>query len=113
MFWRLFLTYLLFVVASLVLVGGFILNRAEALFYELVWHVVAGAVLIACAAVVPAYLIARRLAQPMVDLNEGARLLADGGFVGHGRGPPRHHRSIPRRSGRANAGGLAVGGGLG
>ena len=82
MFWRLFLTYLLFVLAAVAFVGAFILNRAESLFYELVWHVVAGVLVIVAAAVVPAYLIAKRFAQPMYDLNEGARRLADGEF-GH------------------------------
>jgi two-component system phosphate regulon sensor histidine kinase PhoR len=82
MFWRLFLTYLLFVFAAVALVGAFILNRAETLFRELAWNVAAGVALIALLAVVPAYAIARRFAQPVVDLNEGARRLADGDF-GH------------------------------
>jgi two-component system, OmpR family, phosphate regulon sensor histidine kinase PhoR len=91
MFWRLFLTYLLFVFAAVALVGVFILNRAEPLFYELVWHVVAGVALIALLAIVPAYMIAQRFARPVVDLNEGARRLADGDF-----GPRRRHPR-PRR----------------
>ena len=82
MFWRLFLTYLMFVVAVVALVGGFILNRAETLFYELARDVIGGVIAMLAVAVIPAYLIARRFAQPMVDLNEGARRLADGD-LGH------------------------------
>lgn len=78
MFWRLFLTYLLFVLASVTVVGAFVLNRVD----DLPRGVVLGLVCICAAAVVPAYLIAKKFAQPLVDLNEGARRLADGEF-GH------------------------------
>jgi two-component system phosphate regulon sensor histidine kinase PhoR len=78
MFWRLFLTYLLFVLAAVALVGAFVLNRVD----DLPSGVFLGLAAICAAAVVPAYLIAKRFAQPLVDLNEGARRLADGEF-GH------------------------------
>jgi two-component system phosphate regulon sensor histidine kinase PhoR len=78
MFWRLFLSYLLLVVAAVTLVGAVIHLRAEAVFWEL-FHEVAVAVGVAVfSAACAAGVLASRLSQPLVELNAGARRLADG-----------------------------------
>jgi two-component system, OmpR family, phosphate regulon sensor histidine kinase PhoR len=82
MFWRLFLTYLFLVVATVGLVGVVIYHRAEPLFYELVRDVALTVVLVIVAAVGAAYLLAHRFARPLDELTDGARRLADGDF-GH------------------------------
>ena len=82
MFWRLFLTYLLLVVAAVGMVGVIIFQRAESLFYDLASDVALAIVLVILAAVGAAYLLAHRIARPLVELNDGARRLADGDF-GH------------------------------
>lgn len=82
MFRRLFLTYLLLVVATVGLVGLLIYQRAEDVFYSLVRDVAAAVVLIVLAGAGAAYLLARRFTRPLVELREGARMLADGD-LGH------------------------------
>ena len=78
MFWRLFLTYLSLVIAVVALVGATVYGRANGVFWEL-WREVAaaiGAVLLTAAAA--AFVLARRFARPLVELNEGAQRLAAG-----------------------------------
>ena len=82
MFWRLFLTYLLLVLAAVGLIGALIRQRAEALFDDLVNDVGIAVLLVTGLAVGVAYLFARRLARPVVELTEGARRLAEGD-LGH------------------------------
>lgn len=82
MFWRLFLTYLSLVAATVALVGLLIHQRSEELFYELAREVAAAAGLILLAAVAAAFLLARRFTRPLVELREGARKLAEGD-LGH------------------------------
>lgn len=82
MFWRLFLTYLLLVVSAVGVVGLLTLERAEPVFYELAQRVGVAVGLVMVAAVVPAYLMAKRFARPLAELSEGARRLAEGDF-GH------------------------------
>jgi two-component system phosphate regulon sensor histidine kinase PhoR len=78
MFWRLFLTYLMLVGATLALVGLLIFQRAEELFYALLRDVAVTAGAVMLLAVGAAFLLARRFAQPIAELHEGARKLADG-----------------------------------
>src|SRR5262245_2245303 len=82
MFWRLFFTYLLLVVAAVGLIGVIIYQRAELLFYDLVSDVALTVLLVVAAAVGAAYVLARRFARPFDELTDGARRLADGEF-GH------------------------------
>lgn len=82
MFWRLFLTYLLLVVATVALGGLLIFRHAEAVFYALARDVAAAVGLILVAAVGAAFLLARRFTRPLVELREGARKLAEGD-LGH------------------------------
>lgn len=84
MFWRLFLTYLLLVVAAVGLVGVVILrrNEGEQIFFDLAREVVTAAAAIALASAVPAFFLARRFTRPLDTLTDGARRLADGDF-GH------------------------------
>jgi two-component system phosphate regulon sensor histidine kinase PhoR len=82
MFWRLFLTYLLLVVAAVGLVGLVIYQRAENVFFELFRDVAFAVLLVVGAAIGAAYLLARRFAGPLDELADGARRLADGDF-GH------------------------------
>ncbi len=82
MFRRLFLTYLLLVLATVGLLGLLIFQRAEDVFHDLVREVALALVLIVLAAVVAAYVLARRFTRPLVLLREGARKLADGD-LGH------------------------------
>jgi two-component system phosphate regulon sensor histidine kinase PhoR len=82
MFWRLFLTYLLLVVATVVLVGLLIYQHTEGPFYALLRDVAATVGLVILAAVGAAYVLARRFTQPLVELREGARKLAEGD-LGH------------------------------
>lgn len=82
MFWRLFGTYLLLVVAAAGLVGVLTFRRHPELADDLGRDAaVAGAVAVVLAAV-PAYLLARRFARPMAVLAAGAGRLADGD-LGH------------------------------
>lgn len=80
MFWRLFLSYLLLVVAAVGLVGVVILRRAEggAISVDLARDAAAAVAVISLLSAAPAYLIARRLTRPLNDLTAGAARLADG-----------------------------------
>ncbi|MCE9563965.1 MAG: cell wall metabolism sensor histidine kinase WalK [Planctomycetes bacterium] len=78
MFWRLFLTYLLLVVAAVLLVGAVIYGRAETVFWELFHEVAVAVVVVILAAVVAAGILAGRFSRPLAELNEGARRLAEG-----------------------------------
>ncbi|MBA4189241.1 MAG: PAS domain-containing sensor histidine kinase [Planctomycetaceae bacterium] len=78
MFWRLFLTYLLLVVAAVGLVGVVIYGRAESLFWELSNDIAVAVVVVILSAAVAAGVLARRFSQPLAELNEGARRLAEG-----------------------------------
>ncbi len=92
MFWRLFLTYLLLVVATVASVGMLIFQRSEDVFHALAHGVAAAVGLILVAAVAAAYLLARRFTRPLVELREGARKLTDGD-LGHkvrAGGAPEH-----------------------
>jgi len=82
MFWRLFLTYLMLVVVTIVLVGLLIAQRPEATAGELVGELTAALALIVIAAVGAAFVLARWFARPLVELHEGARKLAEGD-LGH------------------------------
>src|SRR5262245_66536616 len=82
MFWRLFLTYLLLVVAAVGLVGLVIYQRAEDVFFDLFRDVAFAVLLVVAAAIGAAYLLARRFAGPIDELTDGARRLAEGDF-GH------------------------------
>jgi two-component system phosphate regulon sensor histidine kinase PhoR len=78
MFWHLFLTYLSLVLAVVGLVGVVVYGRAGDVFWEL-WREVAAAVgVVLLAAAGAAFLLARRLARPLAELNNGAKRLADG-----------------------------------
>jgi two-component system, OmpR family, phosphate regulon sensor histidine kinase PhoR len=82
MFWRLFLTYLSLVVAVVALVGATVYGRAGDVFWDL-WRDVAAAVgVVLLAAAAAAFLLARRFARPLAELNNGAKRLADGD-LGH------------------------------
>lgn len=82
MFWRLFLTYLLLVVAAVGVVGVITLQKSEPDPYELAEAVGVAVLLVMAVAAAPAYLLARRFARPLEDLADGARRLADGD-LGH------------------------------
>jgi two-component system phosphate regulon sensor histidine kinase PhoR len=82
MFQRLFLTYLLLVVTTVALVGLLIYQRAEDVFFDLVREVAAAIGVVVLAAIGAAYLLARAITRPLVELREGARKLADGDW-GH------------------------------
>src|SRR5688500_17785152 len=64
MFWRLFLTYLLFVTATALIVG--------------VMHVPAALAFIVAVAIPTADVLARRFTHQLADLTEGARRMAEG-----------------------------------
>ena len=82
MFRRLFLTYLLLVVATVGVLGTLTYLRAEDAFFALVRDVAAAVVLVVLAATAAAYALARRFTRPLVELREGARRLAEGD-LGH------------------------------
>jgi two-component system phosphate regulon sensor histidine kinase PhoR len=78
MFWQLFLTYLSLVLAVVAVVGAVVYGRAGEVFWEL-WREVAAAVgVVLLAAAGAAFLLARRFARPLAELNNGAKRLADG-----------------------------------
>jgi two-component system, OmpR family, phosphate regulon sensor histidine kinase PhoR len=78
MFWRLFLTYLSLVVTVVALVGVTVYGRSGEVFWDL-WRDVAAAVgVVMLAAALAAFIMARRFARPLAELNNGARRLADG-----------------------------------
>jgi two-component system phosphate regulon sensor histidine kinase PhoR len=80
MFQRLFITYLLLVLAVMGLVSVALYQHAEGLFYESLQQLafLAAAVLILAAVV--AYGLARRFTRPLHALTEGARRIAAGDF---------------------------------
>lgn len=80
MFWRLFLTYLFLVVLAFGLLGLTIYQRSPSLFYDLANDVGLAIVALLLVASVPAFVLARLFAQPLAELNEGARRLAAGDF---------------------------------
>src|SRR6188472_496139 len=82
MFWRLFFTYLLLVVAAVALVGAIIYQRAEQLFYDLARDVAFAIFLVIILSIGAAYLLARWFARPLDEITEGAQRIADGDF-GH------------------------------
>src|SRR5262245_12846109 len=82
MFFRLFVTYLILVVAAVGLVGAVIYVRAEDVFWALLREVAAAVGAVILLAVGAAWLLARRFARPLDELNEGARQLA-AGHLGH------------------------------
>ena len=84
MFWRLFLTYLAFVVAAVGLVGLIVLRRTEdeAMFFGLANEVLTAAFAIVVLALVPSYLLARQLTRPLSELAREADRLAEGD-LGH------------------------------
>jgi len=82
MFWRLFFTYLLLVVAAVALVGAIIYQRAEQLFFDLARDVAFAVFLVIIVSIGAAYLLARWFARPLDQLTEGARRIANGDF-GH------------------------------
>ncbi len=82
MFWRLFLTYLLLVLVTVVLIGLLIAQRPEVAVRELVGELTAALVLIVLAGVGASFVLARSFARPLVELHEGAKKLAEGD-LGH------------------------------
>ncbi|MBA4066405.1 MAG: PAS domain-containing sensor histidine kinase [Isosphaera sp.] len=82
MFRRLFLTYLLLVVAAVGLVGAVIYAEREDVFWELSREVAAAVGLVILVAAAAAMLLAGRVARPLAELNDGARRLA-AGDLGH------------------------------
>lgn len=82
MFWRLFLTYLLLVLAALGLVAVLFLRRAEGGFFVVSDDagLAIGVILAVCVGL--AYLMARRFARPLDELTDGAKRLAEGD-LGH------------------------------
>lgn|SRR5579883_358004 len=82
MFRRLFLTYLLLVVATVGLLGLLTYERAEEVFHDLMRQVALAIVLVVLGAVAAAYVLARAFTRPLGELREGARKLAEGD-LGH------------------------------
>src|SRR4051812_39337116 len=84
MFWRLFVSFLIFVVAAVAAVGVVILrrNEGEQIFAELAREVIVSVFVTAAIAAIPAYLMARRFTRPLEHLSDGANRLADGD-LGH------------------------------
>jgi len=81
MFLRLFVTFLLFVLLTEVLIGALMLQRAEShhlsgLLSDFLIAAGLGAVL----ATVPAFILARRFVQPVHSLTEGAQRIAEGDY---------------------------------
>ena len=83
MFLRLFVTYLVLVVLAVAAVGVVVLRRADGmeLIRDLAGEVIPAAVALTLLAVLPAYLMARRLTRPLKELTAGTRRIADGDFV--------------------------------
>jgi two-component system phosphate regulon sensor histidine kinase PhoR len=82
MFWRLFLSYLVLVITAVLLVGGLVIQRAEALFWDLAQDVTTAMAGIVGVAVPVAYYLARRFTRPLDELTDGAKRLTEGDF-GH------------------------------
>lgn len=82
MFWRLFSTYLLLVTATIGLLGLLTYHRAEEVFYGLMNEVAVALGIVVLLAIGAAYALARSFARPLVELQEGARKIAEGD-LGH------------------------------
>ncbi len=82
MFWRLFLTYFLLVVVAVGLVGLLVFQRDRTMFLNLANEVGIAILFAVAASIGLAYLLARWFAQPLSELTEGARRLAEGN-LGH------------------------------
>jgi two-component system phosphate regulon sensor histidine kinase PhoR len=82
MFWRLFLTYLLLVATAVGLVGLLVYQRGPTLFTDLTDLVGSAVLLVLVTAALMGYLLAGYFAQPMGELTDGARRLAEGD-LGH------------------------------
>lgn len=80
MFWRLFVTYLVFVVLAVAVVGLALLRRNPDA--DLLREVIVAGLIVAAVAVLPAFLLARRFTHPLDDLTDGATRLAEGD-LGH------------------------------
>jgi two-component system phosphate regulon sensor histidine kinase PhoR len=80
MFWRLFLTFVLLLVAAFGLVGVVIYERAEHILYDLAPDVAGTVVAVLIVSTGAIYALARRFARPLDELTNGARRLADGEF---------------------------------
>jgi two-component system phosphate regulon sensor histidine kinase PhoR len=80
MFWRLFLTNLLLIVAAFGLIGVVIYQRAEHVFYDLAADAAMMVAMVVFAWVGASYALARRFARPLDELTDGARRLAEGDF---------------------------------
>jgi two-component system phosphate regulon sensor histidine kinase PhoR len=78
MFWRLFITYLMLVISAVGLVGAIIHGRAEQVFWELLHEVALAVTVVLVCAAGAAWVLAKRFSRPLVELNEGARRLAEG-----------------------------------
>lgn len=97
MFWRLFLSYLLFVFCAVGLVGGVVYQRAIDLFWDLAQDVGVAVVLIVVLSIPTAYFLARRFTRPLVELTAGAMKIAEGdlGYTIHASGS-REVRELAR-----------------
>ena len=82
MFWRLFLTYLLLVVAAVALVGVVVFRTDDVVFYALFREVLFAVFSICLLAALPAYILARRFTRPLEELTNGAERIAVGD-LGH------------------------------
>lgn len=78
MFWRLFLTYLLLVLVAVGLVALLILQRDRPLFFDIANEVGIAVFFAIGVSGGLAFLLARRFSQPLSELAEGARRLAEG-----------------------------------
>ncbi|AWM40728.1 Sensor protein kinase WalK [Gemmata obscuriglobus] len=82
MFWRLFSTYLVLVLAAVGLLGLLVRHRSEEMFRELMSEVAVALAGVVVLATVAAFALARLFVRPLIELREGARKLADGD-LGH------------------------------
>lgn len=82
MFWRLFSTYLVLVLAAVGLFGALVRYRSAEMFHELMREAVAALAVVLVLATGAAFALARLFVRPLVELREGARKLADGD-LGH------------------------------
>lgn len=84
MFWRLFATYLLLVLAAIAVIAALAQRRAggTALVLDLAGDLAPATAAVGLVAVLIAYLFAHRFTRPLDQLSDGARRLADGD-LGH------------------------------
>lgn len=80
MFWRLFLTQLLLIIAAVGLIGAVIYQRAQHIFYDLAREVALTVAMIVVVMVGVSYAIVRLFTKPLDELTDGARRLAEGDF---------------------------------